>query len=277
MKKQIDLMTRILQKNNLGDQILEGAKKNPEEHAPKGNHNALIVVHSSPDTYIVDSCASHHMAATHDILSSLTACNGPPILMGDDSSIEVVGKGRVELDRGSFENVLDVPKLFVNLLSMYQITHSGSGKKVQFTPNSMSIIDMQSNSKVVIGEVNHQSRLYIFYKFIEHDSSVLLTHVDNSSRLWHERFGHLNFKYKQQLSKKGIVVRLPDTHFSEGVCEGCILGKHPQEKLEKRKDHKASSPLDLIHSDLMGPFSHPSIDKSRYVLTFLSMWMNLHR
>jgi hypothetical protein len=112
MKKQIDLMTQILQKNNLGDQIPEGAKKKPEDHAPKGNHHALVVVHSSPDAWIMDSGASHHMAATQDILSSLTTCNGPPILMGDDSPIEVSGKGRVELDHGSFENVLHVPQNF---------------------------------------------------------------------------------------------------------------------------------------------------------------------
>jgi transposase InsO family protein len=175
----------------------------------------------------------------------------------------------VELDHGSFENILHVPQLSMNLLSVYQITHTGSGKKVEFTLDSVSIFDMQDNSKIVVGEVNHKSWLYTFTKFIEPDSSILLTHADDSSRLWHERFGHLNFRYMQQLSKKGMVTGLPDIHFSEGVCEGCVLGKHPQEKFEKGKAHRASSPLDLIHSDLMGPFPHPSIGKARYVLTFL--------
>jgi transposase InsO family protein len=82
-------------------------------------------------------------------------------------------------------------------------------------------------------------------------------------------FSNLNFRYMKQLSKKGIVIGLPDIHFSEGVCEGCVLGKHPQEKFDKGKAHMASSPLDLIHSDLMGPFPNPSIGKARYVLTFL--------
>jgi transposase InsO family protein len=27
--------------------------------------------------------------------------------------------------------------------------------------------------------------------------------------------------------------------------------------------------LELVHSDLMGPFPHPSINKERYVLTFI--------
>jgi hypothetical protein len=66
-----------------------------------------------------------------------------------------------------------------------------------------------------------------------------------------------------------MVTGLPDIHFFEGVCEGCFLGKHHQENFEKGKAHRASSPLDLIHSDLMGPFPHPSIGKARYVLTFV--------
>jgi hypothetical protein len=77
----------------------------------------------------------------------------------------------------------------------------------------------------------------------------------------------------QYLRKKGMVTGLPDIHFLEGVCEGCVLGKHPQKKFEKGKAHRASSPLDLIHSDLMHTFLHPSIGKSRYMLTF---WMITH-
>jgi hypothetical protein len=66
-----------------------------------------------------------------------------------------------------------------------------------------------------------------------------------------------------------MVEGLPDIHFSKGICEGCVLGKHLQEKFDKGKTQKASSPLDLIHSDLMGLFLHPSISKARYVLIFI--------
>jgi hypothetical protein len=77
MQKQIDLMTQILQQNNLGDHIPEGAKKKkPEDQSPKkGNsRHALIAINSSPDAWIVDSGASHHMAATKAVYSSLDAC-----------------------------------------------------------------------------------------------------------------------------------------------------------------------------------------------------------
>jgi hypothetical protein len=114
MKKQIDLMNQILQQNNLVYCITEGAKnKKPEDQNPKkGNSShALIAINSSLDAWIVDSGASHHMDASKEVYSSLDACKGPFILMGDNSYVEVTNKGRVELTNRSFKNVLHVPKL----------------------------------------------------------------------------------------------------------------------------------------------------------------------
>jgi transposase InsO family protein len=73
----------------------------------------------------------------------------------------------------------------------------------------------------------------------------------------------------QHISKKILIDGLLDIYFSKGVCEGCVLGKHPQEKFDKGKSQRASSPLDMIHSDLMGPCPHPSIRKARFFLIFV--------
>jgi hypothetical protein len=208
------------------------------------------------------------MAATKSVYSSLDACKVPPILMGDNSPVEFTGKGRIELTNGSFENVLHVPKKNFNLLFMYQMKNYGTRTKFIFTPNAVDIYDMQTNSRVATGEVNHQSRLYTFSEFIEPDSALLLTHADESNRIWKERFRNLNFIYMQHLRNKILVDVLPDIHFSKGICEGCVLGKHPQEKFDKGKTRRTSSPLDMIHSDLMGPFPHPSVNKVRYMLIF---------
>jgi hypothetical protein len=188
---------------------------------------------------------------------------------GGNSPLEVTGKGRIEITDGSFENVMHVPKLSVNLLFMYQMTNSSSGNQFIFKPNEVEIYDMQTNSRVSTGEVNYQSRLYTFSKFIEPDFSLLLTHVDATSRICQERFGHLNFRYMQQIRNKILVDGLPEIHFSKVVCEGCILGKHPQEKFNKGKSEKYFVPLDIIHSDLMSHFSYPSIIKERFFLIFV--------
>jgi hypothetical protein len=118
------------------------------------------------------------MAAKEEVFSSLIPCSRPPILMGDHTPIVVVGEGRVELHNGSFENVLHVPNLSMNLISVYQITQKG--KKVEFTSNSVSVIDMHDNSIIAIGEVDHKSSLYKFTKFSDDDSSILLTHKEST-------------------------------------------------------------------------------------------------
>jgi hypothetical protein len=192
MQKQIDLMSQIIQQNNLGDRIPKGAKKTkPEDPNSKKDNSshALISINSSPDAWIIDSGESHHMDASKTLYYYLDACKGPPILMGDNSSVEVNNK--------SFDNVLHVPKIYVNLLSVYLMMNSDTGKKFILTPNFMDIYDMKTNSRVATDEVNHQSRLYTFYEFIESNSSLLLTHDDESSRIWKKMFGHLNFRYMQ--------------------------------------------------------------------------------
>ena len=59
--------------------------------------------------------------------------------MGDDSEIQAKGIGRIDLEDGYFNNVLFVPDKKVNLLLVYQITHTGESKRVTFTPNAVEI------------------------------------------------------------------------------------------------------------------------------------------
>ena len=80
--------------------------------------------------------------------------SGPPIPMGDNFAVATTGQGRVQFKDGSFENVLHIPRLFVNLLSVYQMTPTGSGRKVEFMPDSVSIYDMQTNLKIASRKVN---------------------------------------------------------------------------------------------------------------------------
>jgi hypothetical protein len=118
------------------------------------------------------------MATKEEVFSSLSPCSRLPIVMEDDTPVAVVGEGRVELHDGSFENVLQVPIISMNLLSFYQITQKG--KNFEFTSDSVSVIDMHDNSIIAIGVVDHKSRLYKFTKFSDDDSSILLTHKETT-------------------------------------------------------------------------------------------------
>jgi hypothetical protein len=57
MQKKIDIMTQILQQNNLGYHILESAKKKKleDQNPKKGNSiHALISINSSPNAWVID-------------------------------------------------------------------------------------------------------------------------------------------------------------------------------------------------------------------------------
>jgi len=75
------------------------------------------------------------MSKDKAIFSSLNECNTKKIFVGDDRSLSVVGSGTVQVANGHFNDVLCVPSLSCNLLSVYQIIHSGEGKTVEFSPH----------------------------------------------------------------------------------------------------------------------------------------------
>jgi hypothetical protein len=52
-----------------------------------------------------------------------------------------------------------------------------TGKRVIFTHDVVDIYDIQTNSRVSTGGVNHQSRLYTFSEFIERYFALQLTHA----------------------------------------------------------------------------------------------------
>jgi hypothetical protein len=210
------------------------------------------------------------MATSKDEFSFIKESTRSPIYLGDATPAKVCREGIVDLEWGFFKNVLYVPSLSVNILSIYLIIHSGSVRKVEFTPYSAVIIDISIGSQLAHGIADHGSCLYLFSYFVPKSINIVfLSQSNDINKLWHEIFGHLNYNYLHQLSKENMVEGLPAIKFTSGVCKGCILGKHPEKKFEKGKEQRDSSPLEMIHSDIMGPFLYTSIIKAQYVLTFI--------
>ena len=89
---------------------------------------------------------------------------GPPIFLGDNSLTDSVGKGRIDIDHANFNNVLYVLGIASNLLSMYQMNHTRSPKKVIFSPNEVEITDILNGKVIEKCVVDHTSKVYkIFY------------------------------------------------------------------------------------------------------------------
>jgi transposase InsO family protein len=65
-----------------------------------------------------------------------------------------------------------------------------------------------------------------------------------------------------------MVTGLPPVSCRDGVYAGCVLDKHHRDSFDKHASWHASSPLQLVHSDLCGPLSYP-FSECNYFLTFI--------
>ena len=114
-----------------------------------------------------------------------TSQKGPSIVLGDDSLTKILGKGRIDLDHGQFSNVLYVPGLASNLLSVYQMTHTGSPKKVIFSLDEVEITENSTSRFIAKGVVNHAQKVYMFSHFLPYSNpSALLIHANEARKIW---------------------------------------------------------------------------------------------
>ncbi|KAH9294696.1 hypothetical protein KI387_038284, partial [Taxus chinensis] len=104
------------------------------------------------------------------------------IMVGNSTSLKVMGAGIVNMPNGSVHDVLHVPHISNNLLSVYQICNSGKGKTIEFSPDKVVIRELNDpNDIVAIGVVDTDSRLYLFEKFETSAGSSLIAHSDSVS------------------------------------------------------------------------------------------------
>ena len=96
-----------MRKNKI--EVPNAYKDKGSSSASKGKGQALVASAYNGEEWILDSEATHHMGASRDQFSSLTPSHVPHIYVGNDTQVEVKQKGNVELDNGSFTDVLHVP------------------------------------------------------------------------------------------------------------------------------------------------------------------------
>ena len=102
MKKNIEKMTLLLERNNIN--LLESVRKrdNQDHDTHQERGHALMASTSKPKYLLIESGALNHMMERKDSFSSLYTDKSIPIHMGDDSTIIVKGKGTVNLEHCIF-------------------------------------------------------------------------------------------------------------------------------------------------------------------------------
>ena len=91
------------------------------------------------------------------------------------------------------------------------------------------------------------------FKFV----GSLISHIDYVSKLWHDRFGHVDYIAFQEMIDDNMVRGLQKISSLEGVCEGYVLGKRHRGHFPSRKAWRDTHTLQIIHGYFCIPMHSP--------------------
>ena len=181
---------------------------------------------SDPAFWHLDTGATNHMTGRKEFFHKLDESINGSVKFGDNSRIQIEGRGEVEVSQkdGSnlcLSNVLFVPKLEANILSLGRLDEEdyrivmGEGKLTIFNPFGQLFAEVHRSS----------GRLYLL-KLSIINQCLITTEATPEDSIWHSRFGHLNFHTLKEMSTKKSVEGLPPISIPSKVCRNCIAGKH---------------------------------------------------
>lgn len=220
------------------------------------------------DVWFLDSGCSNHMCWDRGMFSEIDDTFRQMVKLGNNTRMEVRGKGKVKLHiDGSSHVVSDVflvLELKNNLLSIGQLQERGLAILIEagriYHPNRGLIIQTKMTANrmfVLLAETQPEKELCF------HTTTTDPTH------LWHCRYGHLSHKGLRTLQFKKMVRGLPQLPASSVTCADCMIGKQHRDPIPKKSTRRASEKLQLIHADLCGPISPASNSNKRYSLCFI--------
>ena len=194
---------------------------------------------------------------------------------GQRVAVKAVGIVKLKFSNGYvlvLDNVYCIPSISRNLISGSQyvrtngFSFSSDNKIMQFYYNMKCFGDAallngywHVNCTNVLNETE-QKEVFVLNK-----PSLKRKFCDTSSFLWHKRLGHISKQRLVELVKQEI---LPPLNFADfETCIDCLKGKMTNSRKtgSKRSEHL----LDLIHTDICGPFPVNTICGNCYFITFI--------
>ena len=161
-------------------------------------------------------------------------------------------------------DVLYVPNMRSNLISIGQLLQKGYTMEME--AQAMKVFDSK-NKLILKAHLSKRRTFNINISVIE--EKCLLSEVKSENCLWHQRYGHINFKDLNILSEKKMVQGLPKIKLPKEVCDMCCTGKQDRNSYNTIVTFNATRKLEVIHSDVCGPFEVKSIGGNSYFVTFI--------
>ena len=256
-----ELSHRATNRNRVSQPVFQHGTQPSRERAFMLSENSQ----NSSELTAMDSAATSHMFKSRSGFTNFKSCFTSITLAGE-GLIWAHGRGdcyrQVLLPDGStslftFKDVLWVPELQNDLISTSKLIEDGYSQV--FNEGLCEVLDSDKN---VVMYALLGDKLYHLQKPGEKCSSCL-----EGIDLLHRRFGHASPPYVHQWMKKGERKKL-------SFCDACASSKsHRQPFKHEIKDRpNVRRPLDMVVSDLCGPFRVASSAGSRYFMTIVDVF-----
>jgi transposase InsO family protein len=267
--------------------IKDGRPPKPSSSAPASKHVqsiTLMAVHACSKTadqdgesWFVDNGATTHITTRRDAFQEFEPFDSDDqtVKTADGTMIPALGKGIVMVESMvgkktetiRLKDVWLVPSLTKNLFST--LSAQDNSRNSLFTSTATSCqLDIDGETKIV-GKRELKGGLYkLQFKTVPSSKMSNTIEVNaltgtNMLQVYHERYAHQDKRHVKAVVKREFGITLPDDNVK---CEACIFGKAHRLPFGRRE--RATTPGELIHSDVCGPFEHPSVQKYKYFVLF---------
>ncbi|KAJ9556509.1 hypothetical protein OSB04_011123 [Centaurea solstitialis] len=235
----------------------------------------MIELHSTStsNSWVLDTgCGTHICTNVQGLKRSRKVRRGElDLIMGNKqiASVDMIGNYELSFSSGLSVVLIDCcysAEMARNIISFYALYKDG----FDFGFDNGSILVYKNN--VLYFKANPCHGIYETSITVRDNRSSIYNVESTQSKngldksyLWHCRLGHISKKRITKLQSDGILESFDYT--SNDECESCLLGKMTKAPFtgtcERGKDL-----LDIVHTDVCGPFRSATRHGERYFVTF---------
>lgn len=228
--------------------------------------------------FVIDSGASVHLSNSLELFSELKKSSKETITIANGEKLTAKGKGKCtfniktlngQVNKVTLDNVLYVPDLDSNLLSVQSCTEKGY--VVTFKNDICSI----KKGNTTVADTKIDDGLYrmkinpVNEKAFNSEILPVCKNV-NCILKWHQRLGHRNLESIKKIQRNDLALGITINNCSHNTeCSSCIKAKLTEKSFPKQTTYRSKNPLDLIYTDVCGPAETESLGSKRYFVTFI--------
>ncbi|KAG7578131.1 Zinc finger CCHC-type [Arabidopsis thaliana x Arabidopsis arenosa] len=258
---------------NEGDDTQEGEKLMVHEVVYLNEQNIKTSVFEAQsdgnNVWYLDNGASNHMSGNREYFSKIDETITGKVRFGDDSRIDIKGKGSIlfvsrDGERKVLADVYFIPDLRSNIISLGQATEAGCEVKMK----GESLVVNDKDGKLLVKASRSKNRLYKVLMEVEATRCLQITALNDSAK-WHARLGHVGLETMKSMVKKELVTGMPSFSVEKETCASCLLGKQTRRTFPQATSYRATNTLELVHGDLCGPITPTTAAQNRYIFVLI--------